>query len=167
MYEHRGCSWVGHIGCRALKGSLGRNIVGSGALRRGFLGGCCWTPADQDFCIKRGSNVACSALFWRCVAELAKNVCTDGSLTWGNERCQLRRRLGLRSYATFEGAFEHAHASHGKIQRLLARWLRRARRGRGRRARTLEGMRVEVPRSTRNRIRRWTGWLLRNGTCMR
>ena len=74
-HEHRGCSWVSHIGCRALKGSLGRDIVGSGALRRDILGGYCWTPADQDFCIKsikRGSNVACLALFWRCVAELAE-----------------------------------------------------------------------------------------------
>ena len=56
---------------RLRNGPFERGIVGSRALRRGFLGEYCWMPAEQDFCLKRGSNVAYSALFWRYVAELA------------------------------------------------------------------------------------------------
>ena len=155
--------WIARI----RKGSFVRRIIGRSASRRGLLGWMLLNASRARFLFKKGLECGIFGSFLALCRRTCGYVCADGSLTWGNRRCQLRRRLGLRNYATFEGAFEHAHASHGKIQWLLARWLRRARRGRGRRARTLEGMRVEVPRSTRNRIRRWTGWPLRKRACMR
>lgn len=44
-----------------------------------------------------------------------------GSLTWENKRRERKCDLMLRNYATFEGAFAHAYASHGRIQGLLAK----------------------------------------------
>ena len=73
------------------------------------------------FLFKKGLECGIFGSFLALCRRTCGYVCADGSLTWGNRRCQLRRGLGLRNYATFEAAFEHAHVRRGKIQGLLAK----------------------------------------------
>ena len=73
------------------------------------------------FLFKKGLECGIFGSFLALCRRTCGYVCADGSLTWGNRRCQLRHGLGLRNYATFEGAFAHAYTSHGRIQGLLAK----------------------------------------------
>lgn len=119
--EHRGYSGQAYWMARIRKGSFVRRIIGRSASRRGLLGWMLLNASRARFLFKKGLECGIFGSFLALCRRTCGYVCADGSLTWGNRRCQLRRGLGLRNYATFEGAFAHAYTSHGRIQGLLAK----------------------------------------------
>ena len=119
--EHRGYSGQAYWMTRLRKGPFERDIVGSRASRRGLLGWMLLNASRARFLFKKGLECGIFGSFLAPCRRTSGYVCADGPLTWGNRRCQLRRGLGLRNYATFEAAFEHAHVRRGKIQGLLAK----------------------------------------------
>lgn len=160
-------AWL--LGFREWLGSL---IPGKGYANASFMWafgakGPSRTSTGQAFLYKKRLECGMFGSFLAlCRSRLGCGRAT-GFLTWENRRrerkCDLCCGTMPHSRVLLRVRIRVMVKSRGYWQR----WLRRARRGRERRARALEGMRVRVLRSTRNRIRRWTGWPLRKRACVR